>query len=67
MGEKRYIGYCGKARRKETTGRPVRRWMDNIKMDPRDIVLDGVDWIDMVQDRDQWRPFVNTVWNHQVP
>jgi hypothetical protein len=44
----------GKARRKETLGRPKRRWVDNIKMDLREIEWDGVDWIDMAQDRDRW-------------
>jgi hypothetical protein len=35
--------------------------MDNIKMDPREIGWDGMDWIDPAQDRDQWRALVNTV------
>jgi hypothetical protein len=48
-------------------GRPTRRWVDNIKMDLREIGCDGVDWIDMVQDRDQWRALVNTVLNLRVP
>jgi hypothetical protein len=33
--------------------------VDNIKMDLREIGWDGVDWVDMVQDRDQWRALVN--------
>jgi hypothetical protein len=41
--------------------------VDNIKMDLRDIGWDGVDWIDMAQDRDQWRALVNTVLNLRVP
>jgi hypothetical protein len=41
--------------------------VDNIKMDLREIRWDGVDWIDMAQDRDQWRALVNTVLNLQVP
>jgi hypothetical protein len=45
----------------------LRRWVDNIKMDLRDIGWDGVDWIDMAQDRDQWRALVNTVLNLRVP
>jgi hypothetical protein len=38
-----------------------RRWVDNIKMDLREIEWNGVDWIDMAQDRDQWMALVNTV------
>jgi hypothetical protein len=41
--------------------------MINIKIDLRDIEWDGVDWIDMAQDRDQWRALVNTVLNLRVP
>jgi hypothetical protein len=41
--------------------------MDNIKVDLREIVWDGVDWIDLAEDRDQWRAFVNTVMNLRVP
>jgi hypothetical protein len=47
-------------------GRPRRRWVDNIKMDLREIGLDGVDWIDLAQDRDQWRALMNTVMNLRV-
>jgi hypothetical protein len=41
--------------------------VDNIKMDLREIRWDGVDWIDLAQDRDQWRALVNTVMNLTVP
>jgi hypothetical protein len=51
----------------EPEGRPRRRWVDNIKMDLREIGWDSVDWIDMVQDRDQWRALVNMVLNLRVP
>jgi hypothetical protein len=44
-----------------------RRWVDNIKMDLREIGWDGVDWIDMAQDRHQWRALVKTVLNLRVP
>jgi hypothetical protein len=41
--------------------------VDNIKMDISEIEWDGVDWIDMAEDRDQWRALVNTVLNFRVP
>jgi hypothetical protein len=41
--------------------------MDSIKMDLREIGWNGVDWIDMAQDRDQWRAVVNTLLNLRVP
>jgi hypothetical protein len=39
----------------------------NIKMDLRETRWDGVDWIDMAQDRDHWRALVNTALNLRVP
>jgi hypothetical protein len=53
--------------RKRPIGRPGRRWEDNIKMDLRDIGCDGMDWIDLAQERDHWRALVNTVMNLRVP
>jgi hypothetical protein len=51
-----HIGYWWESQKeKKTLGRPRRRWMDNIRMDLRKIGWDDVDWIDMAQDRDQWR------------
>jgi hypothetical protein len=44
-------------------GRPRRRWVDNIKIDLREIGWNSMDWIDLPQDRDQWRALVNTVMN----
>jgi hypothetical protein len=54
----------GKAR---PLGRPRRKWVDNIKMDLREIGWDGMDWIDLTQGRDQWRALVNMVMNLRVP
>jgi hypothetical protein len=42
-------------------------WVDNIKMDLREIGWDGMDWIHLVHDRDQWRALVNTAMNMRVP
>jgi hypothetical protein len=44
-----------------------RRWVDNIKMDLRETGWDGVNWVDVGQDRDQWRALVSTVLNLRVP
>jgi hypothetical protein len=52
---------------KRPLGRPRRGWVDNVKMDPPEIGLDGMDWIDLAQNRDQWRALVNTVMNLRVP
>jgi hypothetical protein len=41
--------------------------VDNIKIDLREIGCGGVDWIDLAQDRDQWRALVNTVMNFWFP
>jgi hypothetical protein len=41
--------------------------VENIKMDLREIGWDGMDWIDLAQDRDQSRGLVNTVMNLLVP
>jgi hypothetical protein len=46
---------------------PRRRWVDNIKMDLREMRCDGMDWIDLAPDRDRWRALVNTVMNLRVP
>jgi hypothetical protein len=51
----------------KSLGRPRRRWCDNIKMILRGIGWGGMDWIDLVQYRDQLRALVNTVMNRWVP
>jgi hypothetical protein len=57
----------GKPTGKRPLGRHRHRWEDNIKMDLREIMLQDVDWIHVVQDRGKWRAFVNTVMNLSVP
>jgi hypothetical protein len=68
-GEKRnaYRRLVGKPEGKIPLGRPRRRWMDSITMDLREGGWSGMDWIDMPQDRDQWRALVNTVMKLRVP
>jgi hypothetical protein len=57
----------GKPEGKRPLGRPRRKGVDNIKIDLRETGWDGVDWIDLAEDRDQWRALVNTVMNLRVP
>jgi hypothetical protein len=52
---------------KRPLGRPRRRREDNIKMDLRETGIDGANWIQLAQDRVQWRAFVNTVTSLRVP
>jgi hypothetical protein len=68
-GEKRnaYRILVGKLEGKRPLGRPRRRWVGNIKMDLREREWDGMDWIALAQDRDQWRAFVKTVLNFRIP
>jgi hypothetical protein len=47
--------------------KPRRRWVNNIKMDFREIEWDGMSWIDLAEDRDNWRALVYTVVNLRVP
>jgi hypothetical protein len=68
-GEKRnaYRILMGKPEGKRPLERPRCRCVDNIKMDLREIGLSGTGFIDLIQDRDQWRTLVNTVTNFWVP
>jgi hypothetical protein len=68
-GEKKnaYRILVGEPEGKRPLGRQRRRWVDNIKIHLREIEWDGMDWIDVAQDRDQWRTLVNTVMNLRVP
>jgi hypothetical protein len=68
-GKKRnaYRTLVGNPEDKRPLERPRRRWVDKIKIDLREIGWHGMDWIDLAQDRDQWRAHVNVVMNLQVP
>jgi hypothetical protein len=56
----------GKPEGKRPLGRPRHKWVDYIKMVLREIGWDGMDWIDLAQDRGQWRALVSTVINLRV-
>jgi hypothetical protein len=62
-GERRnaYRGLVGKPEERRPLGRIRSRWVNNIKMNLRDIGSDGMDWIDLARDRDKWMDLVNTV------
>jgi hypothetical protein len=68
-GEQRnaYRILVGKPEGKRSIGRPRRSLVDNIKIDLREMGCDGVDWINLAQDRGQWRALVNTVMKLRVP
>jgi hypothetical protein len=57
----------GKPESKRPLGRRRCRWEDNIKLDPREIGIDGANLIQLAQDRVQWRACVNTVMNFRFP
>jgi hypothetical protein len=74
MVEKRnaYRILVGKPGGKRPLGRPGRRWGIILKWTlererERERGWDSMDWIHLVQHRDQWRALVNTVMNLQVP
>jgi hypothetical protein len=56
-----------KSEGKRPLGRDRRRWEDNIKMDLQEVGCEGMDCIELTQDRDRWRALVNAVMNLQVP
>jgi hypothetical protein len=57
----------GKPEGKRSLGRPRRRWVENTKIDLTETGWGGMDWINLAQDRDQWRALVNIVMNFRVP
>jgi hypothetical protein len=69
MGEKRnmYRFMVGKPEGKRPLGRPRRRWIHNIKTELLGIGLNVMDWIDLAQDRYNWKALVNLVMNLQDP
>ena len=69
MGDRRgvYRVLVGKPEGKRSLGRPKRGWEDNIKMDLQEVGCGVMGWIDLAQDMDRWRAFVNAVMNLWVP
>jgi hypothetical protein len=69
MGEGRgvYRALVGMPKGKRPLGRTRHRWEDNFMTDLREIGINGANWIQLAQDRVQWRASVNIVMNLQVP
>ena len=57
----------GKSEGKRPLGRPRHRWEDNIKMDLQEVGCEGMDWIDVAQDRERWQALVNVVIDLRGP
>jgi hypothetical protein len=65
--EEACILLVGKPEGKRLLGRPIRRWVDNIRMDIGEVGWGDVDWIGLAKDRNRWRAIVNSVMNLRVP
>jgi hypothetical protein len=57
---------AGKPIGKRPLGRSKRRWEDNIRMDLEEIGINACNWVDLAQDGDYWRAFVNAALNLRV-
>jgi hypothetical protein len=57
----------GKLEGKIQIGRPRHRWEDNIMIYLQEVGCGGMDWIELVQDRDRWQELLNAVMNLRVP
>ena len=69
MGERRgiYRVLVGKTEGKRPLERPRRGWEDNIKMELQEVECEGIDWIDVAEERNKWWALVNAAMNLQVP
>jgi hypothetical protein len=62
-----YRVLVGRLKGKRPLGRPRHRWEDNIKLDRREMGIDGANWIQLAQGRVQWQAFVNMVMDLWIP
>ena len=66
-GEGVYRVLVGKPEGRRPLGKPMRRWVDNIRMDLQEVGCGYMDWIRLAKDRDMWRTLVSAVVNLRVP
>ena len=62
-----YRVLVGKLGGKRPLGIPKHRWEDNVKMNIKEVVVGGIDWIDLAEDKDRWQSLVNAVMNLCIP
>jgi hypothetical protein len=62
-----YTVLTGKPEGKRPLARHRHKWEVNMKMDLQEVEWEGMDWIDLAQERDRWRTLVNAVINLRVP
>jgi hypothetical protein len=69
MGQRRGLHrvLMEKHKGKKTHGRSRHKWDDNIKMDLQEVGCEGMDWIELAQDRNRWWALVNAVINLRIP
>jgi len=69
MGEEKgvYRFLVGKPEGRRPLGRRSCRWVDNIRMDLKEVGCGYMDWIGLAKDRDRWRTLVSAVMNLRVP
>jgi hypothetical protein len=66
-GGERCVALVGRPEGKRPLERPKPRWEDNIKMDFREIRIDGTNWIQLAQDVDLWRIFMSMIMRLRAP
>ena len=67
MGRDLYVILARRPEGKRPLGRPRHKWEDNIKMNLQEVGCVGLDWIELVHNRDRWQALVNAVTNIWVP
>jgi len=62
-----YRVLVGKPEGRRPVGRPMCRWVDNIRTDLQEVVCGYMDWFGLAPDRDRWQTLLSAVMNFRVP